>query len=307
VIGTRSEEREKSREDVQEFLHALITLPTVLFTVPLGFALLYWVFVIVGAADVDALGGAEGADGLLDGAADGALDGAMDGALDGAADGALDGAADGLHGVADGAAEGAAEGAVHGAHDAVGETGLAWVLSLLKLRSAPVTVTASLFFFFGWVISYLGNAWLWALLGEAIPGWAIGSIVFLIAFMGSLFSTSLVIRPIAPLFEHVTTRGGNHLVGKTANVRTSRVTATFGQAEIAGGAGILLHVRCTDENNGLVKNNKVLIIDYDKERDVYIVEPLQRLLSGTGGAEKVPAASNAKSAAPVKAGATRES
>ncbi len=48
-----------------EFLQAIISLPTGLFTVPLGLALLYWLFVMIGAADVDLLGGADGQDARL--------------------------------------------------------------------------------------------------------------------------------------------------------------------------------------------------------------------------------------------------
>ncbi|MCP4499185.1 MAG: hypothetical protein GY822_04355 [Deltaproteobacteria bacterium] len=55
-----------------------------------GLKSFYWILVIVGAADIDALGSGAGAEGALDGV-DGVLDG-VDGALDGV-DGALDGAA----------------------------------------------------------------------------------------------------------------------------------------------------------------------------------------------------------------------
>src|ERR1700759_2670810 len=58
-------------------LAVLFAFPTALFTALLGVVLLYWLFVIVGAAHLDLLG---------DGAADGALDGGMDGLDAGHAD-----------------------------------------------------------------------------------------------------------------------------------------------------------------------------------------------------------------------------
>ena len=77
-----------------EFLDIILSMPTLLFTVPLGLMLAYWVTVIVGGIDIDFLDG--GADGAVEGALDGVMDGAVDGALDGVMDGAVDGALDGV-------------------------------------------------------------------------------------------------------------------------------------------------------------------------------------------------------------------
>lgn len=237
---------------MQEFLEAIFTLPTVFFTVPLGLSLLYWLFVIIGAADVDLLGGADG--------------------------------------VVDGAAEGLTDGVAEGAAEAGGETGLAWVLSALRLRSAPVTVVGSVFFLCGWLLSFFGSTWLDYLVGDALPSWTLSSVVFVAAFVGALLTTSLAVRPLAPIFVHTTSRGAHHLVGKTCVVRTSRVDAHFGQAEMEdGGAGLLLHVRCADDDNAFKKGDEALVLEYDAQRDVYLVAPLKGLLSDESSAEKVPA------------------
>ena len=53
-----------------EYIAAMLSFPTVIFTVPMGVAVLYWGSVLSGIADAEA----------FDGAFDGALDG---GALDG--------------------------------------------------------------------------------------------------------------------------------------------------------------------------------------------------------------------------------
>lgn len=232
---------------LQEFLDVIFALPTVLFTVPLALSLLYWAFVIVGAADLDLLGGADGA----------------------------------LESTADGVVEGVAE--------ASGETGLAWVMSALRLKSAPVTVVGSFFSLFGWLLSAFGTTWLGPVVGESLPGWALHGLVFLGALLGSVVVTSAAVRPLAPLFEHTTSRGGRHLVGKLCVVRTGRVDAHFGQAEMNdGGAGLLLHIRCADDST-LQKGDEALVIDYDAQRDVYLVAPMKGLLPGETGADKVPA------------------
>jgi hypothetical protein len=54
---------------MHQLLHIALSFPAVLFTILLGIALVYWLFVILGALDIDIFGGAE-VD--LDGAAEGA-------------------------------------------------------------------------------------------------------------------------------------------------------------------------------------------------------------------------------------------
>jgi hypothetical protein len=66
-----------------DFLVTTLSYPTVIFTVLLGVAIVYWTLVIVGAMGIDVLD--------LDFEADGAAEGASEGAAEGAADGALHG------------------------------------------------------------------------------------------------------------------------------------------------------------------------------------------------------------------------
>ncbi len=98
-----------------------LSFPAVIFTVLLGVVLVYWLLVIAGAAQVDALG---------------------EGAIDGAVDGAIDGAVEQVgHG--------------HG-HGHGGEGALAGMLEALRLRSAPATVVLSCVVLFSWLITMVG-------------------------------------------------------------------------------------------------------------------------------------------------------
>src|SRR5262249_12353417 len=131
-----------ARVTMTAFLSIALAFPSVVYTVLLGAAVVYWVFVIVGAAHVNLLG---------DGAAGGALDGAGDGAADlGHADvghaevGHADvGDAGDAGGHADGGDADGGDGGDGDGNSGPGAHGLAGALAALKLRSAPLTVVLS--------------------------------------------------------------------------------------------------------------------------------------------------------------------
>ncbi|MCB9797715.1 MAG: glycine zipper family protein [Alphaproteobacteria bacterium] len=303
-----------------EVLAVILSFPTVLFTGMLGLTLLYWVFVIFGAVDLDFLdGGADGAiEGALEGGADGALDGAfdaVDGAFDGAADGALDGAFEAADGALDGAfeaadgaldgafeaADGALDGALEaadGALDGMGEaaeavtaagkgahaidivhaahqgSAMVSMLRWLRLRDAPVTVLGSAFALWGWLINAVGNQLLMDMGGAAAPPLGPGLGLFAASLPVALVLSSFTVRPFAPLF--VTHEGPRRsdLVGRTCEISTGRVDHRFGQAICTvAGADAVVQVRC-DRPNELKRGSEALIVNFDPERDAFMVEPL---------------------------------
>ncbi len=285
-----------------EFLQIALSLPTVLFTTLLGTVLGYWILVILGALDIEGLGGsAEGAaDGVLEGAADGVLEGAADGVLEGAADGVLEGAADGvLEGAADGVVEGAADGVVEGAADGAvegsaegsieGAGAVAGLLAFLRVGKVPVTVVLSVLVLWSWLFTFMGS---FGILRGGFGGilFALAAAVVGVAGLGlAVPATSFTVRPLERLFERETTRVEGTLVGRTCRIRSLRVDRTFGMGEYDdGAAGLLLQVRCPRDND-LSKGSEALIVGYDRKSGFYQVEPLPRVGQGLAerGAEPV--------------------
>ncbi|MEZ4470605.1 MAG: glycine zipper family protein [bacterium] len=243
-----------------DFINAALALPTGFFTLFLVIALIYWLFVIIGAFDIDFLNFGDGAaDGVLDAGAEGIAEGAADGIAEGAAEGAADG-------VADGAAEAAGKAAAEGSASV-----LAGLFAALRLRSAPVTVVLSLIFLFGWMISFFSMQ---ALGGLGLGGFFVGAGVGLGALLLALPITAAAVRPLAPIFEPAHARRRSALLGNTCTLATGRVTATFGQANVVVDRDhLLVQVRCR-RPNGLTKGDEALIVDFDPERETYIIEPL---------------------------------
>ncbi len=235
-------------------LSVLLGYPTVVFTGLLGLVLLYWVFVILGALDIDLFHA--DADGLLEG-----LDGvdAAAGVAD-AVDGSLE-AADGLD--------------AH-AHGAAG------LLHALKLRRAPATVTFSLVVFFGWVFTYFGVTYLSSTLGAVMPTWLFSTLVLLAASLLSLPLTSLATKPLEKVFTITPARKRIDLVGSEVRIRTGSVSGTFGQAEVEnGGTELIINVR--NDSGDLHRGDRALIIDFDREKEAYIVEAYDAILADEVG------------------------
>jgi hypothetical protein len=169
-------------------------------------------------------------------------------------------------------------------------------MTALNLTSVPLTVSLSFMALFGWVLSYIGMLKIAPLL--SIPPLALATLVAFAAFFLGTGATSLVVKPLAPLFKTQTARKNRSLVGMSAEIMTGRVDDGFGQAEVkANGDFLLVQVRC-DRSSGLEKGDHALIIRYDKTREAFIVERLSAATKFSSAQEEVEALERAASAAP---------
>lgn len=269
------------------FLDAILAFPTVLFTIPLGVALCYWVTVMVGGVGVDLFdgdvgggleGGAKAAGGMLEGgakAAGGVLDGgikATSGALDG---GALDG--------------GGLEGGAEGTHVEGGSS----FLDLLGFGRVPVTVSFTAVAFFSWLLSLAAAPPLHQALDGVVPSWLTSTGVGLASLALGLVAGGLVVRPLRPLFTVHQAPRRSQLMGRVCTINSGRVDGGFGHANFEdGGAGILLNVFC-DKPNQLKRGDQAVILGYDPARDAYEVEPVDWLLPEEVQSLKDPTAAQA--------------
>ncbi len=227
-----------------------LSFPVVVYTVLLGVALVYWVFVMIGAAQVNLLG---------DGAADAAIEGVAKGALEGATKGMLEGAGEHLDG-----------GDVPG-----GES--AGIVASLKLRSAPATVVLSSILLFAWVFAILGM--------RALEPYAFGTTlviaklaVLVLAPLLALVPTSIVVRPLARFFTPPKATTHDALVGKLCRIRTGTVTERFGEATLEdGGASVVVRVR-VESGEKLGRGDQAVIVGYDAERQEFTVAPMDDVL-----------------------------
>ena len=235
---------------MNELVVASLQFPTVVFTIALGIVLVYWLFVLLGALDIDLFGGDVDVD--VSGAAKGIGDVLTGGAKSGA---------EALHVHADMGAD--TGGDIGG--DAEADGGGLW--HGLGLGDVPVTISVSLITVLAWVGSLLAMHYV-----VGTGGWWTMA-VLVAAVVIALPIAALLIRPIAPVFAVKEAKSSTDYIGHACTITTGRVDDRFGQATIEDGGTVLnIAVRC-DRPGTLARGDKALIIEFDRERQAYLVEP----------------------------------
>jgi hypothetical protein len=245
---------------MDEFIAAIVSFPTVVFTVALFVVVGYWLLALLGGVGSDLL---DGAAGKIDGAFD-AMAGKVDGAVEAMA-GKVDGAVDAMAGKVDGAT---------GKLDAVGgkiEGGLS-LLAAIGFGKAPATVVISMLVLFAWALSTFATLMLHDY-GVASAAVHIGIGFGAVLLAGML--TGMIAGALGRAFKRHRPVGRGELVGKLATVTTGRVDERFGQANLQeDGANLIIDVRCATPN-ALVRHTRVVLVSYDAEAHYYMVEPFE--------------------------------
>lgn len=221
---------------MNRFLEIITSFPTVIFTVAVLVSLGYWIISTLLGLD------------------DSAIDADIDADFDVDIEADLEvGAAAGHDGV-DVASGAGAQG--------FGDS----ILMGLGLHLMPLSLVITVVSLAAWLASVIMTV-------------AIGSANFLVGiavFIGALFvgvlASGRVARLIAPLFRVTRAAAHKQLIGRLCVLRTGRVDAGFGQAEVtdAEGGSHLIQVRCHISNR-LKAGDTALVVDV--EDGVFVVSP----------------------------------
>src|SRR6185436_16661599 len=215
-------------------IEASLRFPTVVFTIGLGIALVYWLFVLLGAIDID----------LFHGNAD----------FDVAAAGK--GVGDALVGGAKGGAE-----ALKGVKPGADAEGGVW--AGLGLSKVPITISISVIFLVCWVLSLLAMSYLPGFVGGG--SW-VAPVVLPATLIAGLPLAGLLVRPLGGVFEVHEGKSNQDYIGHTCTIKIGHDGNGIGQATVEdGGTVLLIAVRC-DRPGGLERNDKALIIEFDAAR-----------------------------------------
>ncbi|MEV0808925.1 hypothetical protein [Micromonospora sp. NPDC050200] len=146
------------------------------------------------------------------------------------------------------------------------------VLAGLGLGGLPSTIVFSLIVAVAWFVSLAGTALLDGLGFGAVARIVVSVGVLVAAVLCAWLVTRLLAVPLARLFPTGTESSRHAFVGGLCTIRTGRVTADFGQAEVtaADGSSAVVQVRQPGDEP-LRAGSSALIYDYDVEGEFFWV------------------------------------
>ena len=155
--------------------------------------------------------------------------------------------------------------------DAPAAEGLAGFMLSWGLTGVPITIVFCVLSLVGWFICYYAVYLTFDYIPNGVLEYLAGAVILVISFFTSLPITAFFIRPLKKLFSKALAISNKHILGQIAVVRSSKVTASFGEATFNdGGAGLLLRVRSAEENN-LKKGDAVALVEYNQVDGSYRV------------------------------------
>ncbi|WP_367111879.1 hypothetical protein [uncultured Psychrobacter sp.] len=144
------------------------------------------------------------------------------------------------------------------------------------LYGVPLIIILTLISLIGWVLSYLYTSFLHQYFDSGVLYYVFGTGALIFVLVVSMWLTGVIISPIRKNIAKIPKRNAISNVGKTAIVRTLSVTDKHGEAELNdGGAGLILKIRPDMNENSLKQGDKVVLVEYLNEANVYLVAPVK--------------------------------
>lgn len=160
--------------------------------------------------------------------------------------------------------------------------GIAAWLGRLGLAGVPLTLVLTLVILVAWIVTCMVHLIVLA----PLPGvlrWALGAVTALLALVPAVLVTSTVLRPLRGWLQRLKPPPIASLLGQVAVVRTPRVDARSGMADVDdGGAGLILQVRATADQV-YTRGARVVLVAHDAAANSWQVvsEDVYGRVSGT--------------------------
>ncbi|MDX5346741.1 MAG: YqiJ family protein [Hymenobacteraceae bacterium] len=160
--------------------------------------------------------------------------------------------------------------------DADGAGSVVWlnsVLAFFNLGRVPFMLFVTFVAVPFWVISILLNYYV----TYSFP-W-VGFILLIPAFIGSLFVSKILTTPFVKMFAVLEKEHDSSvtIIGQMCTVTLPANSEELGQAAVkTAGAPLLLNVKTT-QGKSLKKGQTALVIDYNQENKIYLIEPYETI------------------------------
>jgi len=149
----------------------------------------------------------------------------------------------------------------------------------LGLQGVPLPLVLTLLFLTGWLASYFMDLVFGALIPAGLLHWLFGAAVIFAALVAGVLITSIVVRPLRPLFRRAYLPPlQKRIIGTPCVVISSTVTETSGRGEAhLDGAHLVLQIR---SHSPLSHRERAVIIEHIPEKNAWWVVPESEFYSG---------------------------
>ncbi|WP_406000269.1 hypothetical protein [Streptomyces sp. NBC_00829] len=152
----------------------------------------------------------------------------------------------------------------------------------LSLGGVPVSVSVSLVIALAWFASFTGSVLLARTGVSSALLHLLGAALLVASLIFAWRMTRLLVRPLAKLFPDEPGPSRRDFVGLTCTIRTGRVDAAFGQAEVVArdGSTAVVQVRQDrpDTRDPLCNGSSALLYAYDDAGEFFWVAPYDTAL-----------------------------
>lgn len=155
--------------------------------------------------------------------------------------------------------------------------GLGGLLMKWGFNEVPMTLIITLISLLGWGFSYTISRYILINFYDiSIVYYVGGAISFVVVLFIATYLTAIIIKPIRPLFYKLNSISTHKiLLGKIVEIRSSVVTQNKGDAICEdGGAGLILQVRCDDENQ-FKRGDHAVLLSYNEVDNSYNIMSIE--------------------------------
>lgn len=149
-------------------------------------------------------------------------------------------------------------------------------LESLGLDGVPLTVAITLVEIYGFIFVFLARKYITPLFDGIISATAAGLLIAAVSLIVAIPFAAYTSRPLKRIFKTHEGVRKSDLIGITCVVTTQTVTDTFGQARAED--GMVYSVR-TSPRLSITGGSIVVLIDFNKENDTYLVVTQDELMS----------------------------
>jgi len=144
-------------------------------------------------------------------------------------------------------------------------------MTRMGLSGVPAVISLSIVVLIAWLLCYYAVHFLQPMLGNILLRFVVGAVILLATFLLAMVITSLLIKPLRPLFKNASYEPHKHMLGQVATVRSDRVDQNVGEALLDDkGAGIIVKVRTIDSDS-FKRGDRVVLFEKIGDGSMYRV------------------------------------